>query len=145
MHVWQLNAQGLQLVGHPGAWVVHRPHSPSAGYLKAFTGPRYTAQHQVHMRSIPELLMCLAATQLILMSQLWWQHNPLIGQPRLQLQVHGCVAGHRAHEAHGAHGKGDGGGGAERDLPSRRRVSAGRLQSSPAAAGACGKVVVKAS
>ena len=49
MHVWQLNAQGFQLVGHPGAWVVHRPHSPSAGYLKAFTGPRYTAQHQVRL------------------------------------------------------------------------------------------------
>lgn len=55
MHMWQLNAQGFQLVGHPGAWVVHRPHSPSAGYLKAFTGPRYTAQHQVHMVSGREL------------------------------------------------------------------------------------------
>lgn len=47
MHVWQLNAQGFQLVGHPGAWVVHRPHVPSAGYMKAFTGPRYTAMHKV--------------------------------------------------------------------------------------------------
>jgi hypothetical protein len=52
MHVWQLHAQGFQLVGHPGAWVVHRPHTPSAGYLKAFTGPRYTAQHQVHSMHI---------------------------------------------------------------------------------------------
>jgi hypothetical protein len=61
MHVWQLNAQGFQLVGHPGAWVVHRPHSPSAGYLKAFTGPRYTAQHQVHLLRNLDILKCPAA------------------------------------------------------------------------------------
>lgn len=47
MHIWQLNAQGFQLVGHPNAWVVHRPHTPSAGYLKAFTGPAYTQNHKV--------------------------------------------------------------------------------------------------
>lgn len=47
MHIWQLDAQGFQFMGHPAAWVVHRPHTPSAGYQKAFTGPAYTQNHRV--------------------------------------------------------------------------------------------------
>ncbi len=31
MHVWQMDAMGFQFVAHPNAWVVHRPHAPSAG------------------------------------------------------------------------------------------------------------------
>lgn len=145
MHVWQLNAQGFQLVGHPGAWVVHRPHSPSAGYLKAFTGPRYTAQHQVHMFWSESFISgCLAAAW---RANWWLVESDLIDDFRnawlkyISAIVH--MAGHRAHEAYGAHGEGNDGGGAERDLPGGRRVGAGRLQSSPTAAGAGGQVVVK--
>lgn len=38
MHIWQLDAMGFQFIAHPNAWVVHRPHLPSAGYNATFTG-----------------------------------------------------------------------------------------------------------
>lgn len=46
MHIWQLDAMGFQFIAHPEAWVVHRPHPPSAGYNRTFTGAAYTNKHK---------------------------------------------------------------------------------------------------
>lgn len=46
MHIWQMHVQGFHFVMHPSAFVVHRPHKPSAGYKAAFRGPAYTTQHR---------------------------------------------------------------------------------------------------
>ncbi len=36
MHIWQMYTQWFQFVTHPAAFVVHRPHAPSAGYKATF-------------------------------------------------------------------------------------------------------------
>ena len=45
-HIYQMDRMGYNLVVHPFGFVVHRPHSPSAGYNKTFTGPAYTRGHK---------------------------------------------------------------------------------------------------
>ena len=43
MHVWQMDSMGFQFVAHPNAWVVHRPHVPSAGAVPHTAVPSTTA------------------------------------------------------------------------------------------------------
>lgn len=42
MQVYQMDAMNFRFLGHPSAWVVHRPHAPSSGYNHTFTGEAYT-------------------------------------------------------------------------------------------------------
>lgn len=46
LHIYHLAKQGFKFVAHPSAWVVHRPHEPSAAYKKTFSGPAYTKKHR---------------------------------------------------------------------------------------------------
>ena len=45
-HIFQLARSGYNLMVHPTAFLVHRPHLPSAGYNRTFTGPAYTENHK---------------------------------------------------------------------------------------------------
>ena len=42
MQIYQMDAMNFRFMGHPSAWVVHRPHAPSSGYNHTFTGEAYT-------------------------------------------------------------------------------------------------------
>ena len=46
LHIYHLAKAGFKFVAHPSAWVVHRPHEPSAAYKKTFSGPAYTKKHR---------------------------------------------------------------------------------------------------
>mmetsp|Transcript_16225 Transcript_16225/g.48603 ORF Transcript_16225/g.48603 Transcript_16225/m.48603 type:complete len:489 (+) Transcript_16225:2030-3496(+) len=46
MHIWQMHTQWFQFMTHPSAFVVHRPHAPSAGYKATFKGPAYSTKHR---------------------------------------------------------------------------------------------------
>lgn len=36
----------FRFVGHPNAFVIHRPHAPSSGYNHTFTGKAYSKHHR---------------------------------------------------------------------------------------------------
>ena len=61
MQIYQMDAMNFRFMGHPSAWVVHRPHAPSSGYNHTFTGEAYT---QVTLKSVhqtyPRLLVLVA-------------------------------------------------------------------------------------
>lgn len=45
-HIFQMSRMGYNLMVHPFGFIVHRPHPPSAGYNKTFTGPAYSQGHK---------------------------------------------------------------------------------------------------
>lgn len=46
VHIQHLLSSGFKFMVQPNAWVVHRPHPPSQGYSKSFTGPVYQRGHK---------------------------------------------------------------------------------------------------
>ena len=46
MQIFEMDARNFRFLGHPNAWVVHRPHAPSSGYNHTFTGEAYTQVRQ---------------------------------------------------------------------------------------------------
>ena len=69
MQVYQMDAMNFRFLGHPSAWVVHRPHAPSSGYNHTFTGEAYTQVrcarpgHTVLLAAFSEIAVAAAELQ----------------------------------------------------------------------------------
>lgn len=67
MQIYQMDAMNFRFMGHPSAWVVHRPHAPSSGYNHTFTGEAYTqvipALHWTDLKEPDEKQRCTAVAE----------------------------------------------------------------------------------